>query len=445
MTISVGSGGGGAATATGAHAINQMIMNVTNGNTDDQTSGSGLFILPCCEGADSANEGNIAEANSSGDSGVAQIKILITHPSTTMAAGTFPVALDFFNFNSTSNIADAIYRLEAEEDGTDGVFTGTVSYATMNHEGNSTNATGVITVNTDDITLLLAQDRTGTSAPRILYGDKDESNTSDIIGAQLDANTYSGVVTFDATSYGTDSIVHVTVTDPDLNQDSDARETYSQEREESTTANAGDTFAVSYNDTITSIANLKLVETGSDTGVFVGQFKTTASGNIGNDLKFTYYDNKDASGTSVDTYTSVKVATESGSIAFDRQVYPVPFNNGWLTDGSGDTLDDPFDTTPAPTAGETFGNVTVYFTVTDGDETGQEITGAADRVYIKLNGDVIATAGATDADLTSGETGVLTEVERGTSVYEGSFSLDYQETSYEEASVASITGVCEVG
>ena len=434
MTISLGNFNTDTTNTPGS----DFIMNVT-GSADTVSAGAGTFTLPCCEGA-AGN--NAAETDSNGDAEGINLKFLLTHPSTTMAAGVFPIAVDFFNFNSTSGVADAIYRMEAEEDGTDGVFTGTVSYATMVHEGNSTNATSVISTNSADITLLLAGDKTGASAPRILYGDKDESNSADVIGAQLDANTHTGIVTFDAASYGTDSIVHVTVTDADLNQDSGARESYSQEREVGATANRGDTFAVSYNDTITSIANLKLVETGPDTGVFVGQFKTTSSGNIGNDLKLTYYDNKDASGTTVDTYASVKVATESGSISFDRQVYPVPFTNGWLSDGAGDTLDDPFDTTPAPTAGGTYGNVTVYFTVSDGDEVGETITGAADRVYIKLNGNVIATGGASSADLSSGETGALTEVERGTSVYEGSFSLDHQETAYDTTGGGCTTSSC---
>ena len=199
----------------------------------------------------------------------------MTHPTATLATGYYPIALDFFNFNSTSNIADAIYRMEAEEDGTDGVFTGTVTYATMVHEGNSTNATNVITANSADISLLLAGDKTGASAPRILYGDLDESNTADVIGAQLDANTHSGVVTFDATSYGTSSIVHVTVTDPDLNQDSGAREVYSQASTITHDSVSGDTFSISYNDTITKHANFNLKETGNDTGVFVGQFVTS--------------------------------------------------------------------------------------------------------------------------------------------------------------------------
>ena len=329
--------------------INQMMMNVTSGADDSVNSGAGIFNLPCCESSLRGSGNNAADSASTGDTGAAQIKFLLSHPSTTMAAGVFPIAVDFFNFNSSSGIADAIYRLEAEEDGTDGVFTGTVDYATMVHEGNSTNATNVIVTNSDEITLLLAADATGTGAPRILYGDQDESNTQDIIGDQLDANTHTGTVTFDATSYGTDTIVHVTVNDPDLNQDSSARESYSQESTVTHDAVSGDTFSVSYNDTITPTANFKLVETGADTGVFVGQFKTSsATGDIGKDLKFTYYDRKDAGGTSIDTYTSVKIQTESGSIAFDRQVYPVPFNNGWLTDGSGDTLDDPFDTTPTP-------------------------------------------------------------------------------------------------
>lgn len=434
MTISLGSVSGIGSDAT----IGDIPMNVTSGSSDTVGSGVGTFTLPCCEGA-AGN--NVVEANSNGDTGKVTVKFDITHPSVALAAGVYPLAVDFFNFNSTSGIADAIYRLEAEEDGTDGVFTGTVTYATMVHEGNSTNATSVISTNSADISLLLAGDKTGASAPRVLYGDFDESNSQDILGAQLDANTHSGVVTFDASSYGTSTIAHVTVTDPDLNQDSGAREVYSQEREVGTTTNSGDTFALSYNDTITSTANLKLVETGSDTGVFVGQF-VTSSGNIGNDLKFTYYDNKDASGTTVDTYASVKIATESGTISFDRQVYPVPFFNGWLTSGDGDTLDDPFGTSPTPTAGETHGNVTVYFTVSDGDEVGQSITSAADRVYIKLNGNVIATAGAASADLTSGETGALSEVERGTSVYEGSFSLDHQETAYDTVTGGCTTSSC---
>ena len=229
-----------------------------------------------------------------------------------------------------------------------------------------------------------------------------------------------------------------------MNQDSGVRESYSQESTVTHATGSGDTFSISYNDVITPTTNFRLVETGSDTGVFVGQFNTSSlTADIGKDLKFTYYDRKDAGGTSIDTYTSVKIQTESGSIAFDRQVYPVPFNNGWLTDGSGDTLDDPFDTSPSPTAGETYGNVTVYFTVTDSDYTGETITGEADRVYIKLNGNVIATAGAAAADLTSGEIGVMTEIERGTSIYEGTLNLGYQETTYDGVTGACVLAACK--
>ena len=436
MEVSLGTSDGHPAATTN---IDQVIMNVTNASNTSKTisdGGAASWRLPCCESGHSNMASGSGATPMVGDTGYAQIKFEMTHPTATLATGYYPIALDFFNFNSTSDIADAIYRIEAEEDGTDGVFTGTVTYATMVHEGNSTNATNVITANTADVSMLLAGDATGTAAPRVLYGDLDESKTADVIGAQLDANTHSGTVTFDDTSYGTSTIIHVTVTDPDLNQDSEAREVYSQASTVTHDAISGDTFSISYNDTITKHTNFNLKETGNDTGVFVGQFVTSAA-NIGNDLKFTYYDRNDASGTAVDTYTSVKIATESGTIAFDRQVYPVPFFNGWLSSGDGDTLDDPFDTVPTPTAGTTHGNVTVYFTVTDGDETGEQITGANDRVYIKLNGDVIATAGATTADLTSGETGPLTEVERGTSVYEGSFSLDQKETTYD-----TIAGVC---
>ena len=206
------------------------------------TSGAGIWQLQCCDGASvlGTNQSDPA-IGSQGLSENIDIQFIISTPSATtqLDAGVYPVAIDFFNFNSTTDVANAIYRLEAEEDGTDGVFTGTVDYATMVHEGNSTNATAVIVPNTDEISLLLSSDKTGTSAPRLLYGDMDESNTLDVIGAQLDANTHSGVVTFDATSYGTDTIVHVTVTDPDLNQDSGTRESYSQERSDNIGQTAG--------------------------------------------------------------------------------------------------------------------------------------------------------------------------------------------------------------
>jgi len=431
---------------TAAHeaAANSGLMgvNITSGSADKVHSGAGQALIDCCEGDTGMfTTASGLQALANGNTEGVAFHFDLIHPSGVLAAGVYPFAVDVFNFNSTTGLANAIYRLEAEEDGTDGTFTGSVGYATMVHEGNSTNATGIITANTDEITILLAGDKTGTSAPRVNYGDKDESNTVSSIGAQLDANTHSGTVTFDATSYGTDSIVHVTVNDPDLNQDSGARESYSAMKGAATT---GHTFDVSYNDTtydFTAAHNVNLVETGDDTGVFVAMFKTTSSGNIGNDLKFTYFDRKDASGTSVDTYASVQVATELGSISFDRAVYPVPFVNEWLTTGDGTVVDDPFAQSPTPTAGGTHGNVTVYFTVTDGDYTGETIGDFADIVRIKLDGNVIATAGASAAASASGETGPLTEVERGTSVYEGSFSLDQTEIYFADSGATTANAI----
>ena len=389
-------------------------INVTSGGSDKVHSGAGQAIIDCCEGATGGMNpphGDGVDAKANGNTEGMQVHFDLIHPSSVVAAATYPVAVDIFNFNSTTDIANAIYRLEAEEDGTDGVFTGTVDYATMVHEGNSTNATNSLSANGDAITLLLAGDKTGASAPRINYGDKDESNNVSSIGAQLDANTHSGTVTFDSSNYGADSIVHVTVNDPDLNHDSSARESYSAMKDSaSTTANEGYTFDVSYNDItfdFTAAENVKLVETGADTGVFVTQFKTpvaTAEQSsgvfyIGQDLKFSYYDRKDASGTSVTTYASAEQSTTLGSISLDRAVYPVPFNVGWLSSGNGDTLDNVFAASPTPTVGaaSSAGNVTVYFTVTDPDYTGETINDFRDIVRIKLNGSVIATAGGTSA------------------------------------------------
>lgn len=425
-------------TSTGTSSNGGTYFNSTDLSTG-LNAGAGILSLKgeCCDGA-SHYGANSSIGTAVGLAENIDMQFIFATPSstTTMAAGVYPFAVDFFNFNSTDDVANAIYRLEAEESGTDGTFTGTVAYATMVHEGNSTNATSVIVPNGTDISLLLSSDKTAGSAPRILYGDTDENASIDQIGAQLDANTHTGTVAFDSASYGTESIAHVTLTDPDLNQDSGVRESYSQESTVTHDSTSGDTFSLSYNDVILPHTNFKLVETGADTGVFVGQFLTGAT-QIGEDLKFTYYDRKDAGGTSIDTYTSAEIATTSGSIAFDRAVYPVPFFNGWVTAGSGATLDNVFGASPAPTAGETHGNVTVYFQVTDPDETGETFTTSAYRVYIKLNGDVIAGAGGSAANTDTGDVGPMTEIERGSSIYEASFSLDQTETSFEDGNVLS--------
>ena len=66
-----------------------------------------------------------------------------------------------------------------------------------------------------------------------------------------------------------------------------------------------------------------LIETGDNTGVFVATFSVPDF--KGADMELIYYEAKDAGGSAVQYYDTATVVSNSGSIAFDRSVYPVPF------------------------------------------------------------------------------------------------------------------------
>ena len=70
---------------------------------------------------------------------------------------------------------------------------------------------------------------------------------------------------------------------------------------------------------------ITIIETTNDSGIFVGTFKVPDY--KGEDLGLTYYDSKDASGSAVEVYDESTVVSNSGTVSFDRSVYPVPFNS----------------------------------------------------------------------------------------------------------------------
>ena len=77
---------------------------------------------------------------------------------------------------------------------------------------------------------------------------------------------------------------------------------------------------------------MTIIETGDNTGVFVGTFAVPDY--KGSDMELVYYDSKDAGGSAVEYYDTATVVSNSGSVAFDRSVYPVPFTSGDLRTGS---------------------------------------------------------------------------------------------------------------
>ena len=94
----------------------------------------------------------------------------------------------------------------------------------------------------------------------------------------------------------------------------------------------------------------------------------------------TYYDSKDASGSAVEVYDEATVTSNSGTVSFDRSVYPVPFaRSGDLKTGAGGS-----GTTDQTEAG----NVTMTITVSDSDFTSDTLTtsgsGAPGTILVKL-------------------------------------------------------------
>ena len=83
-----------------------------------------------------------------------------------------------------------------------------------------------LTVLSDSISIILAGDRTGSDALRIKYQDTDSDGQATAIADQADANTHNGVVSFDLGNYKVADTVTVTVTDMDLNTDSDLIDVY---------------------------------------------------------------------------------------------------------------------------------------------------------------------------------------------------------------------------
>ena len=172
---------------------------------------------------------------------------------------------------------------------------------------------------------------------------------------------------------------------------------------------------------------ITIIETTNDSGIFVGTFKVPNY--KGEDLGLTYYDSKDASGSAVEVYDEATVVSNSGTVSFDRSVYPVPFAVGDLKTGAGGS-----GTTDQTEAG----NVTMTITVSDSDFTSDTLTtsgsGAPGTILVKLiegsTTNTCFTAGSAASGTlhkssdTVQELGPLSETELGSAVYEVSFTVD---------------------
>jgi len=385
------------------------------------------------------NTAGVIESSNTGDSFVT-VAFKITHAAGDHLTDTedYAIAADFCNFdqNNGSLVHNCIYRLEATETGVNtGVFEGAVEYLTLNnsttggaisgeHGGNDHEVENLLTgMKGDSLIVVLMDAVSGSDAVRIVYNDTDALQVATKRGAQLDTVTHTGTVDLDSGSYGVDDMATITIVDADLNQDSSVRDIYQ---------NSSTTFQVTITKSGSTVAQqpfgstpMSIIETTADSGIFVGTFKVPDF--KGSDMEITYYESKDAGSSAVSYYDTATIASNSGSIALDRSVYPVPFAAADLREGDG-----------GQSGQDESGNVTAWITVTDIDFTGDTLTTgsttAAGTILVKLieggTTSTCFTAGSIAAlDQTSSTTikeelGPLSEVEMGTSVYEVSITLD---------------------
>ena len=392
-------------------------------NTDVSNANFGSGCAVACDVADTSNVG---------------VAFKITHTVGVFlnATADYAIAADFCNFDQDngSNVHNCIYRIEAEETGDNtGIFEGTVDYVMLNnstaaaldnseHDGNDEEVESLMTTSGDGVTVVLMNGVTGSDTIRVVYNDTDALQGATKLGAQIDTLTHSGTAVLDASSYEAADMATITIVDADLNQDSSTRDTYenSSRTFKMTVTGSGGTSHEPF-----ATKPMTIIETTNDSGIFVGTFKVPDY--KGQDMELTYYDSKDASGEAVEVYDVTTVTSNSGTVSFDRSVYPVPFASQDLRSG------DANETTQTEA-----GNVTMTISVTDSDFSDDtlttSITNKAGTILVKLiEGSTTSTcftagsassATAHKSSATQQELGPLSETEIGSGVYEISFSVD---------------------
>jgi len=350
------------------------------------------------------------------------------------ATADYAISADFCNFDQANGSLthNCIYRLEAVETGDDtGVFEGTVEYINLNnsttggtisgeHDGGDQEVEGLLGyIRGDALSVVLMDSVSGSDSVRVVYNDTDAFQVATKIGAQLETSTHTGDISLDADSYGAADIAVITIVDADLNTDSAARDTY---QNNSTTFDVTVTQSGQTNSEQLVAAAMTIIETGDNTGVFVGTFSVPDY--KGSDMELVYYDSRDAGGSAVEYYDTATVTSNSGSVSFDRSVYPVPFTSGDLRTGSGDK-----------TLQTESGAVTAWVTISDADEGNDTLTTgsttAAGTVLVKhvegSTSQTCFTAGSIASyDAATGlaaELGPLNEVVIGSSEFEISMSI----------------------
>ena len=320
----------------------------------------------------------------------------------------YPLVMDFVTFGqsndgvqSSDRHNNAIYRLEVDETGANsGEYLGELEYIMLNQINVNQTSTYNATKHWDDATVIIVHnDLTDEDEVRINYLDMGADGVETQVADQLAAPTHSGVVELDNDSYKEADTVVVTLTDSDLNTNPDIINIYSVVTTVGSTDqydnslsdfndpaydsvgqsgygsnsvgdNNGRLLDITFDDEQwlkAAVANgsgvsctgtpggddglaasgFSLVETGANTGVFIGDFQVpaeycarssgtgTVTSSMGTDIEVNYVDYRDASGEIIEVGDGAGIRGNTGSVSLDRTVYPVPF--GTIGDFSSET------------------------------------------------------------------------------------------------------------
>ena len=229
---------------------------------------------------------------------------------------TATIVADIFTIDGVQN--NAIYRALLEETSSDsGVFEGTIEYAMLNQKNVVQDETYEGATSVDDELAIILNGYPDADTPEVTY-DGDHVRPS--------ALTHTGEVSFDAATYNVADDVTVILVDPDLNIDADGIDIYT------VNAMVGDktellSLTISDSCTIEEFETLSMRETADNSGTFEGIFEVpeTCDGTTtGEDISATYYDFRDSSGSENEWGDSATIGADTGSVSFDRTVYPVP-------------------------------------------------------------------------------------------------------------------------
>ena len=371
--------------------VDVYLLNGTHRNVFDVQSSPGNHLIQLAQNVSprsltSLNNTDLNNQLFQGQTSGGLISFLIVTNSTfTEDTTNDPVVLDFFSFGFTDDglqaserVANQIVRFELEETGDNtSTFSGSLEYIMVNQLNilNEATYTSLKPID-DEATFIVIEDLTDEDAPRVNYLDLGTDGVSTQVADQQEAASHSGVVSFNTASYKTADTVTITLEDLDLNVDSDLIEIYTTVTGTTDPAydaigvgalptlswgDLGNLLEVTFDDqrwktpaastclTALSSASVAdtglgdtgftLVETGPESGIFVGDFQvpaqwcrttsgtlaTTSETTTGLDIEVNYVDFRDASGEIIEVGDSAGIRANTGSVSLDRTVYPVPF------------------------------------------------------------------------------------------------------------------------